>query len=691
MAVSDETKLHDSLLLHLAEPRSEDARVAERYQQQLGLPLSTLARLLGPTVVRSVALIGSDTLFPTGTDVAVLFETPQPAVLENLLYMRVSLAVKDGPGVKTEQGEAAGLAYRGFRSPDRRVSSFLAKLDKGVVVTNSLHQIERLGEVRGGKAKSIAELPEFAFFRDRYPLGDAEESALLFLSDATIRRWCGPRWRIADSRRVRTAAVMAEIQTGQVDRLVKKEVQPGPIYTDLPLAGAGQLTLTPGGVVSSTAGSMEFLTPISEIPLEEVTKTEADAYVRWRDGYQRNWSVAFDPIAVRIGVHKDRLTGDMTVMPLIVASEYRELMSISRGGKFAPDAGDPHGAMLHTIVALNPKSRWFGDTEKTLPDSSRGFAGLARRLGLGLRRGRSLLGRFGQGQARRYFSVPLRNLGRLPVALRVETSSSLRLAVFLTGFRTYVEETAPGLTQWESLKYRDQSYVRVSPTEKGGREVQDLSNIAVYYVTSPEVMTVTLNEDILKRTIDRQLARQKAEGEKKPAGARPSRRHQVKLPNRPAQPALRLWPGRGHRPLAGHQRRAPGPKPVPDRCQSPHARRARADDATPRLGQHPDPQRVEAAVPRPRPRGRPSPALAGDSGLSGRGQVRLEREVADDGIDRLRPPRRAETRPSRPAGAEHFPRRQLWANLRGARAPCPGRASPCGRGQEVGRRVRSRS
>ena len=56
MAVSDETKLHDTPLLHLAEPRSEDARIADRYQQQLGLPLSTLARLLGPQFVQERGL-----------------------------------------------------------------------------------------------------------------------------------------------------------------------------------------------------------------------------------------------------------------------------------------------------------------------------------------------------------------------------------------------------------------------------------------------------------------------------------------------------------------------------------------------------------------------------------------------------------------------------------------------------------
>ena len=85
MAVADETNQHDTPVLRLAQPRSENARVVERYQRQLGLSMSTLARLIGPKLVKSVALTGSDPYFPTGTDVAVLFESPQPAMLESLL------------------------------------------------------------------------------------------------------------------------------------------------------------------------------------------------------------------------------------------------------------------------------------------------------------------------------------------------------------------------------------------------------------------------------------------------------------------------------------------------------------------------------------------------------------------------------------------------------------------------------
>ena len=70
LAVADETKQHDTPVLRLAEPRAEDAGVVARYERQLGLPMSTLARMLGPTLVKSVALTGSDPSFPLGTDVA---------------------------------------------------------------------------------------------------------------------------------------------------------------------------------------------------------------------------------------------------------------------------------------------------------------------------------------------------------------------------------------------------------------------------------------------------------------------------------------------------------------------------------------------------------------------------------------------------------------------------------------------
>ncbi len=513
LAMVDETKQHDTPVLRLAQPRSEDAGVVERYQRQLGLPLSTVARLLGPSLVKSVALTGSDPSFPLGTDVAVLLETPQPRALFNLLMGRIAMAaagVKDAKAVCSNDIE--GLAYQGFVSPDRALSSYVAQLDDAVVVTNSIYQLQQLAAVRSGKAKSLAELPEYTFFRIRYPRTDAEESALIFLSDATIRRWCGPRWRIADSRRTRARAVLAELQASQLADLVLHKVEPGPMHTDLPILGGGTLRLTPEGVVSSVYGTLNFMTPIAEIPLEEVTKTEADAYQAWRDGYQRNWNWAFDPIGLRISLGKQKLGADLTIMPLILASQYNQFAEISLGAKFDPAAGDPHKALAHFILALNQKSPLFRIGE--------GFAAnMGQTISLGWI-GPSIsvyadddpfwgeLAKVKEDQLNAFMS---KNIGRVPVAVRIDSTNPLKLAAFLASARTFIEQTGPGLTRWESLKYKDQGYVRISPVKGKNTVPQDMENLAIYYTSVGGALTITPSERVLQRAIDRMLAEKPAE------------------------------------------------------------------------------------------------------------------------------------------------------------------------------------
>lgn len=514
LTLADEAAAHDTPLFRAVQPRSEDAHVVHRYQRQLGLPLSQLARIVGPQVAKSVALTGSDPFFPTGTDVAVLFETAQAAVLENLLVARIGLEAKGHPGAKWEQGEVAGLRYRAVRSPDRTISSYVARLDGAVVVSNSPAQLRRLGEVRGGRAKPIASLPEYAFFRNRYPLGDASETAFVFLSDATIRRWCGPRWRIADSRRTRAAAVLAELQASHLDALVRGQVKVGPIHVDWPVPDAGQWTLERSGVASSTYGSLQFMTPISEIPLEQVAKAEAEAYEQWRDGYQRNWSWAFDPIALRIRVSPKGLSADLTVMPLIAGTQYREMISLSQGAAIPAGAGDRHDALAHFLIALNLQSRLLEQANTLasgfLKGASLGWIGRTLEAYVDDDPFWGELGRQKPSDLDRFL---MENIGRLPVAVRIESSNSLRLAAFLTALRAVVEQTAPGLTRWESLSHEGRPYVKISAAEAGGGLPAELRTVAIYYAALPDALTVTPNEKVLHRVLDRHAALEKAKRE----------------------------------------------------------------------------------------------------------------------------------------------------------------------------------
>ena len=73
------------------------------------------------------------------------------------------------------------------------------------------------------------------------------------------------------------------------------------------------------------------------------------------------------------------------------------------------------------------------------------------------------------------------------------------------------------------MKYQDQPYVRIAPV-KGKRTLpSELENLNIFYTTIDGALTITLNENVLRRSIDRSLAREKAEagGKGEPAAARP--------------------------------------------------------------------------------------------------------------------------------------------------------------------------
>ena len=508
--LADQAKTNDTLLSRLAQPRSEDADVVGRYERQLGVGLNTLGRLIGPAAIKSIALTGSDPYYSTGTDVAVLFQTDHPDVLASMLKTQIVASSTKFPHVQTESGEAGNVKYQGVRSPDRTVSSYVAQLDSTlVVVTNSLVQLKRLAKVGHG-IKPISSLDEFKFFRTRYPLGDKTETALLFLSDATIRRWCSARWRIASARRTFTAAVLADLTADNAKALATGTAKDDSLHTDLALIDAGELKLSSSGVSSSTQGSLSWMTPIIEMPIEKVTQAEADAYVAWRNGYQANWRWAFDPIALRIGILDDKLAGDLTVMPLIGHSEYNEFIAASRGAKIGPDAGDRHGALAQVALALNvnsePMKQWGNMAAAFTPQVRvEPFSWLGSSISLYLD---------DDPFWKELSEVPPEKLdefhrhawARVPVGLHADVSSSLKLTVFLAALRAFIEQTAPGMTAWESLDYGGQPYVRVKPTEQGQRELGGDANVALYYAPSPDGLIVTFNEAVLKCAIDRRVA-----------------------------------------------------------------------------------------------------------------------------------------------------------------------------------------
>ncbi|MEN8151255.1 MAG: hypothetical protein ABFS86_15675 [Planctomycetota bacterium] len=483
----DEADAHGTPVLQWLETSAVDAGTRQRYERQLRLELDGLARTFGPKLVKSVAVTGSDLYLRTGTDVAVIFEAKNVALLDaTLKEWRAKNGRTPGTGSKAR-------------------ASFQARLGDGaIVVTNSHAQLERLVRTTAGEVPSLATLDEYRCFRAEYPK-DEPETAFLMITDETLRRWCSPRWRIAASRRTRAAAILAEMQA----RLADGNRDPLEAGFDL-----GDVTIEGDHVHSGLYGTLDSLTPISEMAFDKVTEAERDGYARWKRGYETNWKAYYDPIAARVHLDGDTLDLDLTVLPLQLGSDYEQMITLAGDSKIRPGAGDPHPqSLLHYIFAIDRKSKPMKD----LGGMSVGMTGDARL---------NLLDWIGETVSICLDDGPVideflacddpekfveENWGRIPVGVHVDIANGLKFVGFMTAARAFIAVGAPNMVTFEPQTHRERQYMKVSASEE---------DITVYYTSYPGGLFVTLSETMIHQHIDRYLDKkaleaQDVEGESK--------------------------------------------------------------------------------------------------------------------------------------------------------------------------------
>ncbi|MCH7225456.1 hypothetical protein [Haloferula sp. A504] len=464
--------------------RNPYAELIGRYRRQLGLDLPDVTTRLLP--VKSVALTGGDAFFPTGTDVALLFETGKPDLLFDMLAKSIGLRVGID-GVEAEGGDSTVLS---FVSPDRSVSSHLVKVKGLVAVTNSPVQVGRLTEVALGKAEALGGTDEFRFFRARYPLDDPG-SAFVFLSDATIRRWAGPELRIGVSRRNRALAALDELTSRGISGEGGDED-----YAEL----LGKVEIVDGMARSGRFGDAGFLTPVSELAITEASAAERDAYVRWRTGYEQGWSQVFDPIALRLSIDEDGYDADLTVLPLTVGSDYREMMAFAGDSELSEKARTrPATSMLHLALAVDADGPMFEDFNQQLTPMLPGLkikplSWVGDAISIDLHQ--SLLWEHSGDLESMAFEL----WNKIPVSMRIESRSAIKLGLFLTAMRGMVETSAPDTMKWETHKHGDRSYIVI-------RSVADMGeDFRICYAIMPKALILALDERILRNAMDLGLA-----------------------------------------------------------------------------------------------------------------------------------------------------------------------------------------
>lgn len=352
--VADDLEDEARPLVHAFDGRGESARVRQRYERQLLLSLDGVARTMGGFVVDSIAMTGSDPYLRTGSDVAILFRCSDdggPLAIRTWLETAAAKAK-----ITAEDVEVAGVAAMHWAKPGREVDAWYAAVGGTAIVANSEHQLARVLRVHAGQEgapEPLTAAPEYTWFRQRYPLGAEGEDAFVVLTDAAIRRWSGPKWRIGAARRLRAIAVLADADAWRiaVGRNVDAGEEPA---AESGLLGGGAVDLTGPWAREETYNTRLFTTPIAELDIERVTGDEQRAYSSWRRAFERSWGGAFDPIGASIDIRDGGVSIDTTIVPLIGRTSYQWLLDLAGEARIDRRAPGPHGdALLFWQVALD--------------------------------------------------------------------------------------------------------------------------------------------------------------------------------------------------------------------------------------------------------------------------------------------------------------------------------------------------
>lgn len=520
MVVMDEVKEGRDMLgpIHLA------VQHIEQYEQQMCVWLDGWSRFWGPKTIRGVALTGSDAYMQGGTDSAILFDAKLTSMVYSNTESKQKKMLKEIKDAKKITGSVEGVDYQAVVSPDRAVCSYLAKVDNVVVVTNSLSQLKKIVQTAKSKQKSIADLDEYAYFRSRYLLDEKQQTAFLVMTDAAIRRWCSPAWRIGASRRATAAAILSQLQAEYLDDAKNFDLSKGQKTAQSWAPDIGEISITEAGVTSSVYGNLRFMTPIIELPLEKVSEREQNEYRRFRQNYQRQWQTFFDPIAVSLLLRPEKIDVDLTVRPLVAVTAYRPYIQIAGNNTIGPGDGDVHPqSLLQLILAI--------DTDSDLLRQMGGFAMQMMNQDLNAL---SWLGRWitvyadddpfwkelsekleAERTDPQFNEYMESHINRLPLAVVMDVENSAKLTLFLVSLRAFIQQTAPDMTTWETLTYNEKSYVKVTSRYRPDAEAPP----AVYYAILPDSLVVSFHEGLIKRAMERGLSREKNKDGKNQAPA----------------------------------------------------------------------------------------------------------------------------------------------------------------------------
>lgn len=306
-----------------------DYGIQEKLERQLVLKETAVARLFGDRLVSDVAIIGADTLLRDGAALGVIFQTKDTsAVLKAHIDQLREAARENNPAIVQRFIEIAGRDVSLLSTEDNTVRSFHVVDGDFQIITNS--RVLAGDFIRAGRGeKSLGKLDEFRHARRLMPASE-KQTAFVYLPDPFFRRLVSPQCRVEMTRRMQA---MTEIETVQYAKLAAKAegrphqtigelIDGGFLPKDFRTRPDGSRTqLVDNRPIDSLRGEHSAFLPIPDVDIEAITKSEAQAYGRFKTEYRRMWT-RVDPVAIGIErtiptPQRERVVFDFHITPYV--------------------------------------------------------------------------------------------------------------------------------------------------------------------------------------------------------------------------------------------------------------------------------------------------------------------------------------------------------------------------------------
>ena len=335
--------------------QSVDRNNSERLQQQLAVGETKIGRVMGPTVVHDVAIIGLDPYMTNGAAMGVLFHANNSSLLGGSLGKQRQDAKNARKDAVEETVRIAGHDVSYIHTPDGQIRSFYAIDGDYHLVTNSRRLAERFFEAGAGK-DSLAASAEFIDCRAAMPL-TREDTIFLFAPAAFFQNLAGPHYRVELDRRFRSIGEMRALtlarhaakaegrQATSVDELIDADLLPEGFAQR---SDGSQLVQEGSGFRDSLRGAPGRMTPIPDMAVEKITPSEA----RRLSEFQQKMKGAvggFAPVAIALKrtespAHKgwDQIQADVRIAPFsqMPIARWPNMLGPAATTRVAPIKGD---------------------------------------------------------------------------------------------------------------------------------------------------------------------------------------------------------------------------------------------------------------------------------------------------------------------------------------------------------------